>query len=323
MGSNSVAILFGIIVALMFSFFFSGIEMAFISLRKILLRKKATRSDHDLQRVQKIMRRPARFVSMVLIGNNIANVAASSLSTMLAWKLFPDLSAIAIEFLVLAILTPVIVFFCEVIPKNIGVLYAEKIAYRVNSIILFLMLMFRPLIMILGGISDAILWLMRSYRKHKKVFVTRQELRAIVDESVHKGVFSTREKQLIDTVFDFEHKTVRDKMRAISSVKKIDINDSFARVKMIASTSVRTRFLVHDKKTGEILGYVNVLEMLFEGQEGGAIKDFLRTPVFMPETIMLRDAFETLRQRREWLLFAVGPADKVSGILALNDILNF
>jgi putative hemolysin len=189
--------------------------------------------------------------------------------------------------------------------------------------VLLLITVLRPIISLVDGMSSACLWLLRHQRHHKKVFVTRQELRAILDESVHKGIFSTKEKQLIDTVFDFEHKTVKDKMRAIAAVKKIDINDPLARVKALAATSTRTRFLVDDKKTGAILGYVNIFDILFEGQAGGTVKDFLRTPVFLPEMTTLREAFETLRDRREWILFAVGAQDKVTGILALNDILNF
>jgi putative hemolysin len=323
MNINDIVLLSGIVLALTCAGFFSGTEMAFVSLKKLLLRKKPARDEHDLRRIQKIMRTPARFISMVLIGTNLALIAASSLTTMFTRDLLPERSAIFIEFLVLAVLTPIIVFFCEVIPKNIGVLYSESVCRRANIPVLFLLALLRPIIAFVGGMSQGLLWLMRNQRRHKKVFVTRQELRAILDESVHKGIFSTREKQLIDTIFDFEHRTVKDKMRAINTVKKIDVNDPLTRVKALASTSTRTRFLVNDKKTGAILGYVNIFDVLFEGHEGGSVKDFLRTPVFLPEMTNLRDAFENLRNRREWILFAVGAQDKVTGILALNDILNF
>ncbi|MBN1493796.1 MAG: DUF21 domain-containing protein [Candidatus Omnitrophica bacterium] len=320
---DNLMLITGIMCGLAFAAFFSGTEMAFVSLKKILLRKKPGRDEGDLVRIQQIMRRPARFISLVLIGTNIALVIASSLATILTKHLLPNRSILFIELLVIMILTPVIVFFCEVIPKNVGVLYAEYICKKVNVAILFFLRVFGPLITFFEFTSDGILRMVGGRPRHKKVFITRQELKGIFDESVLKGVISSREKQLIDTIFEFEYKTVKDRVRTLAKVKKVDVSDTLANVKALAADSTRVRFVVEDKQTGTILGFVHVFDILFEEDEGVSVKNFIRTPVFVKETTTLHEAFETLCERREWMLFALGENEEITGILTLKDILNF
>lgn len=309
----------GIVVALFLSAFFSGAEMAFVSLDKVFLRRKPTPSDHDVLRIKRIMRKPMLFINAVLIGNNIALVMASSLATILVSSIFPLQGEMFVQVLVVSVLTPIVVLCCEIVPKGFCALHAKKVCRMVNVPILILMYLCMPVIATLAFLAQ---FFMKPFKgaEAKRSFITRQELRAVFAESMLAGAITNKEKQFIDTVLNFDHTLVRNKMTPVDHVAKVDVNDSLECLKALARETPRSRFFVEDKKTGDVLGFVNIFDVLFDDARQGTVSDYMRTPLFVKEDITLHEAFVKLQHAREWILFAVGQDDKITGLLTLKDI---
>jgi len=317
-----ISLVMGILVALFLSGFFSGIEMAYISFDKLLLKGKIEKNT-SLSRTKKILEDPSQFITFVLIGNNFCLICLSSLSTIFFQTVFGEVNEAVLGVGIVLVLTPVIVIFCELIPKNIGIVHSRRIVQMTSFLIEFLIKMTLPFIQAILFVTKILLFPLSLFLKTSSVFVTRTELRGIFDEGFQKGRMTRHSKEMIDHVFDFDRITVGQKMVSLSKVAKICIDDPSSKLKELARKTHFARFLVYGKTQEEILGFVNIYDVLFDEGDQVTIKDHLRTPIFLKEDTTLHKALEKLRQEREWFLVVIGKGDRAVGTLTLKRLLNF
>lgn len=189
------------------SAYFSGSETGMMTLNRYRLRHMAKQGNRSAKRVEKLLRKPDRLISLVLIGNNLVNILASALGTIVGMRLYGD-AGVAIA---TGVLTFVVLVFAEVLPKTIAALYPEKVAYPSSFLLAPLQILMMPLVWLLNAITRM---LMRMMGIKTDIVVSgslsKEELRTIVHES--RSQISRRNQDMLLSVLDLEKMTVDDIM---------------------------------------------------------------------------------------------------------------
>ena len=204
------------------SAYFSGSETGMMTLNRYRLRHRAKQGNRAARRVEKLLRQPDRLISLVLIGNNLVNILASALGTIVGMRLYGN-AGVAIA---TGVLTFVVLVFAEVLPKTIAALYPEKVAYPSSFLLAPLLILMMPLVWLLNMVTRV---LMRMIGIKADVTISsalsKEELRTIVHES--RSQISRRNQDMLLSVLDLEKVSVNDIMVPRNEIVGIDINDDW------------------------------------------------------------------------------------------------
>ena len=207
MGPSDIALLCVLLILLIFSAFFSSAETALTTFNRVRLRMLIDEGNKKAMILDKILDNSRKMLSTVLIGNNIVNIAASSLTTILTQRLFHTSWIVSLG---VGILTLVIIIFGEIIPKTVATIHAESIALAYAKYIRFFMIIFTPIIFVLNLFSSFILKIFRVNVNLNSSSITEDELRTIVGVSQEEGIIEEDEYDMINNVFDFGDKCAKD-----------------------------------------------------------------------------------------------------------------
>ena len=197
MDSSDVTQLIILIILLILSAFFSSAETALTTVNKIRIRSLADEGNKRAKSVLKVTDDSGKMLSAILIGNNIVNLSAASLTTSLAYSFGGSMVAIAS-----GILTVLILLFGEITPKTMATIHSEKMSLLYAPVIHFFMKVMTPFIFVINGLSTVVLLLIRVDAKAKNTAMTETELRTIVEVSHEDGVIESDEREMINNVFD-------------------------------------------------------------------------------------------------------------------------
>ncbi len=308
--------LFFLCVAL--SAFFSGAEMAFISSNKLKLRELADSGSRSAQLVLKLHENPHQFLTAILICNNAVNITATVLFT-----LFLDLRfGITNEWLITLMLAPILIIFAEMVPKDYCRLKAHSVLLKYGWGLNLFRVVFRiPTQAILATIDFLLAPFGHSSRK--SIFVDEEEFRSLIDESAKTGLVEQHEKKLIDTILDFERIKVESVMIPVEKAAKIDITSKVRNAKDIARHTHQKMILVTEELPTLIVGMIYVFDLLFEENEDQGLKNFLRSPVFLPRHTSIEKAFLTLQEKRQSFALVTDASGEAIGFVPIERLLAF
>ena len=280
-----------LIILLMLSAFFSSSETALTTANKIRLRSLADGGNKRAALVLDITENhTSKMLSAILIGNNIVNISASSLSATLAYAFGGYMVSIAT-----AVLTVAILVFGEITPKNYATLNAEKISMRYIHVIRFIMVIMTPVIFIINLFSRFIMLLLRVDPSAVKKGMTEEELRTIVDVSHERGVIETGEKEMINNVFDLGDANAKDIMVPRVHVTFASIDNTYDELIDIFRENKFTRLPVCEDSQDNIVGIINMKDLLlYDRSENFQIRDILREPHFTYEYKSISDLLEDI-----------------------------
>ena len=303
-------------LCVLLSAFFAGAEMAFVSANKLKIRQLADSGDPAARLVVALYENPQRFLTALLIGNSIVNVTATSIFTYEAQRFF----GLTNEWLVLAVIAPLLLIFGETVPKDYCRIRSQSFLLSYSGVLTQMARFFHYPVRVILGIVDFFLSPLSAH-KQKNIFVSEEEFRSVIQESVKSGVISGPEKHLIDTILDFEKITVRDVMTPLARVPRVGITDSLAAAKEAARQTRAKMLLVYEEIPAIVVGMIYVFDLLFEPDESGGIKKFLRSPVFIPQTASIEKAFLTLQNRHQSFAVITDSAKDVCGIVPIENLL--
>lgn len=207
LSSDTVGIrLFVILILLALSAFFSSSETALTTVNKIRIRNLAEAGDKQAGYVMKLGENQARMLSAILIGNNVVNLSASSMVTVLVTDVFGSRFA----GIATGVLTLLILIFGEITPKTVATLESERNALRCAHVIYTLMIALTPLILLVNWMSSGVLKLLHVDPNKRNDDMTEDELRTIVEVGHEKGVIESEEKEMINNVFDLDDSVAKD-----------------------------------------------------------------------------------------------------------------
>ena len=246
-----------LLLLLMLSAFFSSAETALTTVNQIRIRNLAEDGNRRAKKVVKVTGNSGKMLSAILIGNNIVNVAAASLTTSLAYNFGGSFVAIAS-----GIITILILLFGEITPKTLATIHAEKISLVYAPVIDFFMKIMTPVIFIINGLSTLILMILRVDPNDKNRAMTENELRTIVDVSHEDGVIEEEEKEMIYNVFDLGDARAKDVMVPRVHVTFADVNSTYDELIEIFREDKYTRLPVYEETTDNVVGTINMKDLL-------------------------------------------------------------
>lgn len=305
-----------LLLCLIFSAFLSGAEMAYVSANKVKIRNIADRGDVSAKKVDRLLNKSQHFLSALLISNNVVNVIAISLLAFIFHQYF----GIQSEWAVTGVMAPLILIFGEMVPKDYCRIRAESFLLKYAGILSFILWVLRaPIGMILRTVGFFLKTVKSS--GHDSIFVNEEEFRSLIDESAQKGVLDHHEKQIIDTILDFERVQLNSVMIPIAHFPKVSLTDSVRDVKRIAREAQAKMLLVYEELPSLIVGMIYVFDVLFVEDEDQPLKEFLRSPIFLAEQVSAETAFLTLQQKRQSYAVVTDAMRDVVGVVPIEKLL--
>ncbi|MDY6011377.1 hemolysin family protein [Clostridium sp.] len=309
-----------LLVLLVLSSFFSMSETALMSLSKIRIRHMVEEGVKGAKLVEKLIEDPNKLLGAILIGNNIVNIGASSIATSLAVKLSGGSDSAVI--VVTAIMTVLILIFGEITPKSIAKQKSEQVSLKVSKPIKLCVFIFKPFVAVFTIISSVFIRLFGGDPKATEPFITEEELKTMVGVSEEEGVLEDVEKEMIFNVFDFADLQVKDVMVQRVDVTAVEVNDSYEDLLKIIKEDQYSRIPVYDDTIDDIVGILNVKDLIIEGDKGGDFKvtEYMREPLYTFEFKKITELFNEMKKTRNHMAVVLDEYGGTVGIVTIEDL---
>jgi len=320
----SINTLFGLLAGLLFlSACFSASETAMMAINRYRLRHAAETGHRGAILTLSLLNQTDKLLGVILLGNNLVNIAAATLATIISIRLFGD-SDLALSLATL-LLTFLILVFSEVTPKVLGASYPERIAYPAAYVLTPLLKLTYPVVWFVNLFVQGILRLL-GIKPPEPGLGNRlglEELRTIVLESA--GVLPREHQRILVNLLELEDITVDDVMTPRSQIEAIDIEDDPERLRQQISTSHHTRLVVHAGSSDNLLGILHVRRVLHalagEELDPETLKENLEEPYFVPAGTPLFTQLRNFQSSRRRLALVVDEYGELQGLVTLEDLL--
>jgi putative hemolysin len=318
LGPSETGQLIAVIILLCLSAFFSSSETALTTVNQIRMRTLADNGDKRAARVLHVTGNPGKMLSAILIGNNIVNLSASSISTSLAIHLFGNTGA----GIATGILTFLILIFGEVTPKTMATIKADSMSLTVAAPIGFLMKILTPVIFIINKLSLGLMFLLHVNIKDAQKKMTEEELRTIVDVSQENGVIEHEERDMIHNLFDFGDAEAKEIMVPRIDMTFVQADATYQEVLDIFRQDMFTRLPVYEDSTDNVIGIINMKDFLLQNDTPEfSVRNLLREPYFTYEHKNTADLFLEMRKSSISLAIVLDEYGVTAGLITLEDLL--
>jgi Mg2+/Co2+ transporter CorB len=308
-------------ILILISAYFSGSETGMMSLNRYRLRHLEKEKHKGARRVSKLLKRPDRLIGLILIGNNLVNIAAASIATVIGIRYFGDVYGMLVSTVVL---TLVILIFAEVTPKTLAALYPEKIAFPSSIVLSLLLKILFPLVIAVNWITNGILMLLGiSSDQREQHSLSSEELRTVVNES--GALLHAQDQSMLMSILDLEKVSVEDIMIPRSELVGIDVNNDWKKILKQLTQSTHTRVLLYRDNIDDVVGYIHArdaLKLLSRSQFTKAtLLRAVRELYFIPEGTPLNIQLLKFQHAKERLGLVVDEYGDIQGLVTLEDIL--
>jgi len=307
-----------LVLLVLMSAFFSSSETALINMSKIRLKYLVKEKVKNADKLEKLYEDSNKLIGAILIGNNIVNVATSSIATIITTSRFSN-AGLGIS---VGLTTLVILIFGEITPKNLALKNSESISLFVAPIILFLVRIFTPILFILNNISNLLSALLGQRNDDKKPTITQDELKTIVDVSNQEGVLETDETEMIQNIFEFKDLTVDDIMIQRRDIVAISADMSYDEIIDVFKNRQLSRLPIYEDTIDDIIGVLYAKDLFFteQSKEDFDIKTVMREPVFVNEFVKISDFFKKMQQVKTHIAIVLDEYGGVAGIVTMEDL---
>lgn len=307
-----------LIALLVLSALFSSSETALTTVNRIRIRTLAGQGDKRAMTLLAVLQNPEKMLSVILIGNNVVNLYASSLATTVTLSLFGSkMVGVATGVLTLEVLV-----FGEVAPKTMASRNAEQIALRAAGPVKCLMWLFTPLVFVVNNLARFVMKLFGADRPGKRELMTAEELRTIVQVGHEDGVIENSERKMIDNVFDFGDRSARDIMIPRIDMTCIDMEAGYDELMEVVREEKYTRIPVYKESADTIVGILNIKDLLFRAQDKPfRIAELMRKPLFTYEQKKTSELMVEMRKNYTNLAIVLDEYGVTAGMVTMEDIL--
>ena len=313
-----------IVLLLLCSAFCSGTEIAYTSLNKLKLHKEDEKPTRVQRLVAYIYNHYDNALSTILIGNNLVNIAATSVATVIAIDLAKSLnfSEDAVSSVVTMVMTVLILLVGEITPKMIARRCSEKFAKFAAFPLIVLMVVFFPAVWITGLIVK-LFSLMWRKPTDQTVTITEEELETILDTAEDAGVIDENETELLQSALDFTDMDAGDILTPRIDVVGFEIGDSMEEILKVINETQFSRYPVYERTVDHVVGILYVKHLLKELAEGQDVKleDLLLEPAFIPKSMKLHDIMNQFRESQTHMAIVADEYGGITGIVTMEDVL--
>ena len=314
-----------ILVCLLLSAFFSSSESAFLTMQKTSrLTHLVNIGDPRALKVAKMLEDPGHLLSVILLGNNLVNVTFTATITGLSISLINDRSFAILTATIVG--TVVLLIAGEILPKTIAIRYAEKLVFIYSRPLNMLSIVFLPILFALRSITK----LPEIFEKNSKpdTAITEDELRSLIDLGESEGVIETKEAELLDSVFKFGDKEVREVMTPRTEMVLVRNNSTIQQFLQTIATHTHTRYPIFKHTVDNIIGIISAKDVLksmsllsenFNMQT--PLTDVIRDVYFVPETKSISELFDELRKTGNQMAIAIDEFGGIAGLVTIKGLL--
>ena len=253
--TSALFIILGVLILM--SAYFSSSETGIMSINRIRLRHLEKENHRGAKRVSKLLTRPDRLIGLILIGNNLVNIAAAQVATIIGLRLYGDMGIAVATFG----LTLVVLIFAEVTPKTLAALYPEKVAFPSSVILKALLKVLYPLVIATNWITNGMLRLVGiSPQEIEAHSLSKEELKTVVNES--SAMLPSNHQNMLTSILDLDHVTVEDIMIPRNEINAIDINDEWKDIARQLTNAQHTRVLLYRDQIDDAVGFIHARDAL-------------------------------------------------------------
>ena len=316
--SNSIQIVL-LIILLIGSGFFSASETALMSLSKIKMRHMEEDGVKGAKLVSTLIEDSNRLLTSILIGNNIVNIAATSITT----SLFTAMLGAQGVAIATGLMTVLVLIFGEITPKTISANNPEKASLVVAKPIKFFVTILTPIVWIFNIITKVIFKLFGVDDKGVKPFITEEELKTMVNVSHEEGLLEMEEREIINNVFEFGDMQAKEAMVQRLDIVAIDMEDSYEEIIDLFKTEKLSRMPVYEETIDDIIGILNIKDIIFlsdEEIENFDIKKYMRETFFTYEFKKITQLLEEMKKDKSQMAIVVDEYGGTAGLITIEDL---
>mgnify|MGYP002700231685 CR=1 FL=1 len=324
MSDIPLSVLFTVLIFLIiFSAFFSSSETGMMSLNRYRMRHLAKQGHSGAKRASKLLARTDRLIGVILIGNNFVNIAAASIATLIAQRIWVDNPELGVSIATI-LLTLAILIFSEVTPKTIAANHPEKIAYPASLLLQPLLILLMPFVYVVNGIANLLIKITGlKLEQSSKDLLSTEEFRTLVHEA--GALIPAKRQQMLLSILDLETVRVNDIMVPRNEIVGIDLDDDIRDIETMLRSSQHTRLPVWKGNINNMIGMLhmrNAAKVLSQGSFNKAeLLQVTREPYFIPETAQLHNQLFNFQKQQRRIAIVVDEYGNVQGIATLEDIL--
>ena len=311
---------------LMGSAFFSGTEIAYTSLNKLKMKKESENPSRIQKLVNYIYNHYDNALSTLLIGNNLVNIGATSIATVLAVKLADSMSGRISDdtasSLVTILMTVLILIVGEITPKMIARRCSDTISKVAAVPLMVMMVVFFPAVLVTSWIVKAFSLLWRK-KDGQDVTITEEEFENILDTAEDEGIFDENETELLQSALEFTDLDAGDILTPRIDVVGFELNDELTDILNVINETQFSRYPVYERTVDHVVGILYVKHLLKELVEGNPVdlKELLLEPVFIPKSMKLHAIMDEFRSSRSHMVVVADEYGGISGIVTMEDVL--
>jgi len=306
-----------LLVLIVVSAFFAASETAFSCANRIKLRSLAVGGNKRAEKVLILAEENYdKFISSVLVGNNIVNIVATTIATIFFAQLITNGSS---ELISTIVMTVAVLIFGEITPKFIAKTYPEKIAMLFYPLIMFFYFVLYPINLFFGAWK----WILTKVFRFKNVdVVTEDEIMTIVEEAEEDGTLKTEETKLIRSVIEFDDLEVRDILVPRVNIIAVDIEDSMEDIRKVFEKQGYSRIPVYRDSIDTIIGVIHQKDFFnayVNGKKG--IEGILKDTFFTTEYAKISDLLRQLQKKKKHLAIVLDEYGGTLGLVTMEDII--
>ena len=308
-------ILLGVLLVL--SAFFSASETAFTSISKLKVRHMLDANVKGAKHIAKILDNPNKMLTSILVGNNIVNITMTSIATALTIHYFGE-SGTGIAAVVTTIF---ILLFGEITPKTIANAFPEKICLGIAVILRLIILILTPFAFVFSRISDLLLILLGRKNGKKKVSITEEELKTMVNVSQEEGVLETDEQEMIFNIIEFNDTEVGKIMTPRTEIVGVDINAGYDEVFRVFKENQYSRIPVYQNSLDEIVGVLHLKDLVLFDKDKNVYhnKNYMKEPYITWENFKVSDVFKKMKSSKCTMGIVLDEYGGTAGIVTIED----
>ena len=321
MESNGWLVVF-LVFLILLSGFFSAAETALMSLNKIKIKQLVEDEVKGAKEIQEITDNPSETLSTILVCNNIVNILASSVSTVIFINLLDRFGTAVATSVSTLVLTIVILIFGEITPKTIAVIKAEKLAFALYKPLKLVLVLLKPIVFIFSKISKFIMLILGIKEQGLHTNITEEELKSIVSFSQEEGVLEVEDKKLIYNVFEFGDLKVKDVMIPRVDMITLSKNSTYDEIVSVFKTERFSRVPVYKDNIDNIIGVINIKDLFFIDKEDDFVIDkYIRDVHSTHEYKKIRDLFNEMKKKRNHMAIVRDEYGGTIGLVTIEDLI--
>lgn len=325
-----------IFIFILISGFFAASEISLIAVRRSRIRELIQSGATPAQFVERLRNDPDRFFATVQVGKTITDSAASALGGATAVIVIKPLAAsIPIPFIqgaagtisivmVVIVLSYLFLVLAELVPKALAIRRSEKIALFVGPTIWWLSKALGLFVSVLSWSANMVLrFLGLPAEARRESTVTEEEVKILLTEGMHHGVFEPAEHDLLHSVFEFADTVARNAMTPRTEIVAVEIDDTPENILKIANIEQYSRLPVYQENLDNIKGIIHVRDLLtvFQNKSLIIVKDIMRPPHFVPDSRKVSEVLKDMQKKKTHLMIVLDEFGGTAGLITLEDIL--